>query len=246
MRLGFVETTSLGGIEKGSLRPLLLLAPLCLRSISIHIFTYKRKTMSTTHVMQLSCGMKPPNALNKSTKLPSGYAFINLSEPGDGKHEAIRKLVRSNAMRDFRAKQKQQARSLQKQDCASPAHSLPVRARQPTEQQLKDGKRLESTEHTPDTSRSRRCERSGCKACESCLRTQQCEPSLKDGLGDATIDPFNTYPVAGSARYKSYLLNHCEPWLNKRCFSSAIPTLGLADLDSYYSRLCHGTRLPAK
>ena len=37
------------------------------------------------------------------------FPFVNLSEPKEGKNEELRKLVRSNAMRSYRQKQKQKA-----------------------------------------------------------------------------------------------------------------------------------------
>ena len=45
------------------------------------------------------------------TNQAEAFRFVNLSEPKEGKNEDLRKLVRSNAMRNYRQKQKQKAES---------------------------------------------------------------------------------------------------------------------------------------
>ena len=43
------------------------------------------------------------------TNHAEAFPFVNLSEPKEGKNEDLRRLVRSNAMRSYRQKQKQKA-----------------------------------------------------------------------------------------------------------------------------------------
>lgn len=45
-------------------------------------------------------------------KQPATFTFINLSEPKQGKNEDLRKLIRSNAMRSYRRKQKQKQKAV--------------------------------------------------------------------------------------------------------------------------------------
>lgn len=59
------------------------------------------------------------------------FSFINVSDPSQSRHQDIRKLVRSNAMRDFREKKRRVASERAQSDnrtLAAKAHSPPLQS----------------------------------------------------------------------------------------------------------------------
>ena len=157
------------------------------------------------------------------------FAFINLSEPNQSKDESLRKFVRSNAMCDFRQKQKQTAVTRRSRQASSKhegsgcgrlsptakshgdrptgcADSIAVEEDQNSVKTMaqplgEDGSPCRTCNHM-------RCNKNRCNLLQSLQETTIINP--KKLIGDGMSDPFNGYPTSGCPRYYSYLLNHCE------------------------------------
>lgn len=133
------------------------------------------------------------------------WAFVNVSEPKQSKDNSLRKLVRSNAMRDYRQKKKQSQGRSQKQIGNTPARH-----------QVSDS----SHSRTPTLPIvTRNGDDGGCCICRGhtkCEHDCRC-PSItvrsspKQLLGGGGTDPFDALPNGADRRHNGLLLNHCEP-----------------------------------
>ena len=159
--------------------------------------------MSTTYALQ-SGSKHRKVASNPKSQHAEGWTFVNLSEPNQSKDKSLRKFVRSNAMRDYRHKKKQNDSKHQRQPedaiarqevdhiSLSPKLTLPIVA-----QDDEYGGCLVHCGHV-------QCEQD-CRSTSSRVRS-----SPKQLLGDGGIDPFDASPLGGGSQYKGYVLNHCE------------------------------------
>ena len=156
--------------------------------------------MSATGVMQSAT--KPPKATPIPPPKPKqGWGFVNLSEPKQSKDKRVRRMVRSNAMRDYCLKNKKKTKRATKHKSElgnqTARHevnglSLPIR--------VLDG------EHgvCPIS-----CSHAECVYdCEYSSSRVLLSPIQR--LGDGGTDPFDTSPVGGDLRYQGYILKHCE------------------------------------
>lgn len=193
------------------------------------------------------------------------FTFINLSEPKQSKDESLRRFVRSNAMRNYRQKEKQKAIITEPQEAslkfggtAYPHLSRTVKLHneepidweasvtethillQPASQQL-EMRDTQGEECSPISGCGHSCcNDTGCNSCLPLQGSAMINPSRL--IGDDMSNPFNVYPSGGSPRYNSYLLNHCEKFISQTFPRLASPPLIL----HYNSRLCHGAHLPSR
>ena len=171
------------------------------------------------------------------TSQAEAFQFVNLSVPKEGKNEDLRRLVRSNAMRSYRQKQKQKAGNPSMQEAShivQPSmndrpHLLTVASRQLgtsrrslREQGYHEWAANPSSEslNAPALVRavSVRVDREGKEHQEpgratGCVRSiPGTEPLLNPGnlSGGGLDDPFNAYPIGGDPSYTSRLLYHCR------------------------------------
>ena len=133
------------------------------------------------------------------------WAFVNLSEPKQSKDKSLRKLVRSNAMRDYRQKRRQSQLRNQKQ------HGKPTARHHP----VSDSSRS-LTPTLPITTRhddfKGYCIFHGHGECDpDCIYSSlTVRSSPKQLLGGGGTDPFNALPSGADRRYTGYVLSHCE------------------------------------
>ena len=173
-------------------------------------------------------------------KQPATFTFINLSEPKQGKDEDLRKLIRSNAMRSYRWKQKQKQKAVKFQMRKGPI-TAPLREKDRPRLLPDASEQLELSQLSQlQNSRSDWPEDSDMSLLEAqqlslpesesiaerddqnhdyLLFTHCGEPfiarpklalSSHKLFGDGLNDPFNVYPIGGCPRYNSYVLNHCK------------------------------------
>ena len=124
-----------------------------------------------------------------------GWAFVNLSEPRQSKDRSLRRLVRSNAMRDYCQKKKQSELKHRRE----PANTT-------------------APHKVCDPSAVQNHEQSGCPiSCgqAKCVHERRyflssIRSSPKQLLGDGGFDPFDASPIRGDSRYIGYALDHCE------------------------------------
>ena len=174
---------------------------------------------------------EPPGAQRTTpqTKVQKAgrFAFINLSEPNQSKDESLRKFVRSNAMCDFRQRQKQMAVTRRSQQASSKNEGsgfghLSLTAKSHGHRPTGCGDSIEEAQNAvqtmaqplgEDNSPRRACNHVHCNENRCYLLQPLQEPTVispKKLIGDGMSDPFNGYPTSGCPRYYSYLLNHCE------------------------------------
>lgn len=133
-----------------------------------------------------------------------GWTFVNLSEPKQSKDKSLRKFVRSNVMRNYRQRMKENEIKHPRQDGStttrhevddlsiSPTSTLPT-----TAQREDGGGYFISCGHTECVYN---CRYSPSRICSN----------PKQLLGNGGIDPFDSSPIRGNGRYNGYVLNHCE------------------------------------
>ena len=156
--------------------------------------------MLATCVMQLPT--KPPKVIPIPTPKPKGgWAFVNLSEPKQSKDKSLRRMVRSNAMRDYCRKNKKKTKraTKHKSELGDPtarhevnSSSLPISVR--------DG------DHGAC---SISCSHAEC-VYDWGYSSSRVLLSPIQRLGDGGTDPFDASPMGGDVRYKGYVLKHCE------------------------------------
>ena len=130
-----------------------------------------------------------PSKLLRDNPLKGQWRFVNISTPSQKKDAAIRKIVRGQAMRDFRRRQRQKQTT---------SHEL-VKARQePASGQAPPSK--DDAQEDPDADILPVVVSSTCT--ESAVIPQTL-------LNACTSDPFNVYPVCNDVRGQQ-LLSHCK------------------------------------
>ena len=154
----------------------------------------------------------PPHS---EPRFAEGWAFVNVSEPKQSKDKSLRKVVRAQAMRDYRQRKRQDEIKHQKQpEHLNSSHevdhlSLLLKSGLPIPAQTDDdGRCFLSYEHASWVD--------SCRYSASRIRS-----SPKQLLGDRVIDPFDASPMGGDSQYKDYILHHCElpsyPLLKRTC-----------------------------
>ena len=144
--------------------------------------------------MSATCAMQSP-------KPKQGWAFVNLSEPKQSKDKSLRRMVRSNAMRDYYRKNKKQTKRATKDKSelgdSTARHevngsSLPI--------SVLDG------DHGAC---SIICSHAEC-VCDCVYNSSRVLFSPIQRLGGGGTDPFDASPMGGDLRYQGYVLKHCE------------------------------------
>ena len=145
------------------------------------------------------------------------WNFVNLSEPKQSKDKTLRKFVRSNAMRDYRQKKRQNdVRHKQQPDVTTSHHDsggtipLPQSPLPASVQNENDDDSFESCGHTDCIYD---CRYSSPEVCSS--------PNQL--LGDGGTDPFDTLPFEEDSQYTGYILKHCELPLHPPLHAPASP-----------------------
>ena len=157
-------------------------------------------TMPATRVMPLAT--KAPKVTSMPASKPKeGWAFVNLSEPMQSKDKSLRKMVRSNAMRDYCRKNKKKTKRATK-------HKSELG--DPTARHKVNGSSLPTLILDGDHGAfAISCSHAecvyGCKYSSSWVLSSpiQC-------LGDGGTDPFDASPMGGDLQYQGYILKHCE------------------------------------
>ena len=134
-------------------------------------------------------------------KPKTGWAFVNLSEPKQSKDKSLRRMVRSNAMRDYCRKKKKKTKRATKHKSelgdSSARHEV-------------NGSSLPTLILDGDHGAcSIFCSHAGCVyGCK--YSSSRVLPSPIQRLGHGGTDPFDASPMGGDVRYKGYILKHCE------------------------------------
>ena len=173
--------------------------------------------MSATRVMQSTT--KPPKVNPIPTPKPKrGWAFVNLSEPKQSKDKGLRRMVRSNAMRDYCRKNKKKTKRATKHrsELGDSTARLEVNG-SPLPTLILDG------DHG---TYSISCSHAECVYGCECSSSRVLSSPIKR-LGDGGTDPFDASPMGGDVRYNGYVLKHCElpthPSLEHKCISIHLP-----------------------
>ena len=188
-----------------------------------------------------------------------GFTFINVSQPTQSKDASLRRVVRSNAMRTYRQKQKQRQKAIlrraqqaflenEERGCPQPSLTTerqldwptvwhdPVEEIQIVLQSDTDPLEMRDTQGDERSSTPARGHSGWIETGPLSLLPLQ-EPvamSLKKLIGDGMRDPFNVYPSGGCPYYNSYMLNHCEKAFCQRFPNPCIPHLGNPPLTFFY------------
>lgn len=165
------------------------------------------------------------------------FPFVNLSEPKEGKNKDLRKLVRSNAMRNYRQKQKQKA-----EDPSTPETShivqLPIKDQphlltvasqrlgtsglflreQGYHEWAANPESISLDNPALNQSISVFVDREGKNHKDPGLATSrvgsiprtQVSLSSRNLSGGGLDDPFDVLPIRGDRSHNSHLLNHCR------------------------------------
>ena len=171
---------------------------------------------------------------------PNEWQFINLNQPKESKNEDVRRVIRANAQRDFRRKQRQQAIHKHRKSLSNGTSTSNQSAelfRTPDGAQREEGQVLwhaalgeplaELQELTPYelSNRTETIPNPDCTAAlwppYSALGNGTSEDNSHSGdsyrpvspktpLDPASVDPFNALPVQADTKYHSYILHHCK------------------------------------
>ena len=168
------------------------------------------------------------------------WKFINLNQPKESKNEEVRRVIRANAQRDFRRKQRRDAVNKHRKSLSNGTSTNNLSAEliessggasqeqqqvlwhagleelPATLQDVTSNKSSSSREAIPDTDRT-----AAFWAPKSALtgETSKDDPRSSDSywrigptttLDAVSVDPFNVLPVQAETRYHSYVLHHCE------------------------------------
>ena len=164
------------------------------------------------------------------------FTFVNLSEPKEGKNEDLRKFVRSNAMRSYRQKQRQEAENTSTSEAShivqlpisDQPHLSPVTSRRLgtgglslREQRYHESAVRPQSVSLNDTALVQSISvfvgRKGKKHQDPRLATSRArsiprtELLMSPGIisGGGLADPFDVCPIRGDPSYNCRLLNHC-------------------------------------
>lgn len=165
------------------------------------------------------------------------FPFVNLSEPKEGKNKDLRKLVRSNAMRSYRQKQKQKAENASMPETSHIVH-LPIndqphfltvasRVLGTSGASLIEPRYLEwvvgpQSEPPNDPALGQSIlvyvdreakEQQDQGPAPSRVRYDPGKKLLlspRNVSGGGLDDPFDVLPIHGDSTYNSHLLNHCR------------------------------------
>ena len=145
---------------------------------------------------------KPPKAIPIPTPKPKGgWAFVNLSEPKQSKDKSLRRMVRSNAMRDYcrKNKKKTQRATKHKSELGDPT----------ARHEINGLSLLASVLDDDHGACPISCSHAECVYdCEYSSSRMLLSPIQR--LGDGGTDPFDASPMGGDLRYQGYVLKHCE------------------------------------
>ena len=157
-------------------------------------------TMPATRVMHSAT--KPPKVAPIPSPTPEeGWAFVNLSEPKQSKDKSLRRMVRSNAMRDYCRKTRKKTKRVTKHqsELGDPTtrhevngSSLPI--------PIQDGNHGGCSVSCSHAECVYDCKYSSSRVLSSPIQR----------LGDGGTDPFDASPMGGDLRYKGCVLNHSE------------------------------------
>ena len=138
------------------------------------------------------------------TEPAEAWSFVNFSEPKQSKDESVRKLVRSNAMRDYRQKKRRDETKHQRMPAdTTAAQGVTQSPRSPKSSPSNPAQNNDNSDSFPS------CGHVDCVyGCRYCSRTVGSSP--KQLLGDGGTDPFDALPIEGDSQYNSYILHHCE------------------------------------
>ena len=186
------------------------------------------------HALRVRLGTEMRNASGE-------WQFINLNRPKQSKDKEVRRVVRSNAQRDFRRKQRQSGAAKHRNLSSSnlPADSEPISPIDATGgAQEDDEERACSTELgnllaelrvTEFSNRNQAVLAASRETATQTLVSVQTEADSEDGgqyggdywpnspntvVGATPFDPFNTLPVEGDTRFNSFVMHHCKPPLS--------------------------------
>ena len=171
------------------------------------------------------------------TNQAEAFPFVNLSEPKEGKNEDLRRLVRSNAMRNYRQKQRQKAGNpslpeasyivqpskidhphlltVASQRLGTSGRSLSEQgyhewAVKPQSESLNAPALVQFTSISVD--REGKEHQDSGHAISRVRSIQRTKLFLNPGeiSGGGLDDPFDAFPIRGDPSYNSRLLNHCR------------------------------------
>lgn len=165
---------------------------------------------------------------------PGRFSFVNVSDPQQGKHEDSRKFVRSNAMLNYRQREKQEAIKQYRQDhidhtVAKSIPLLPLIAAdteqlEPNEedwafrtyshwpQELEEA--LSEVWSLGQLSKQPQDDYDALDGVDAAKYAYTVRPALfpspRNAFGGNLNDLCEAYPIGGSRRYYSFFLHHCK------------------------------------
>ena len=125
------------------------------------------------------------------------WNFVNISTPGQKKDAAVRKLVRGQAMRDFRQRQRQE-QILSRETAKLRQDGMPEPELASTAVDVSRTSHSENEEHEAESA-----------PIETSLTSIEPIANPQTLLSACTSDPFNVYPACNDLRGHR-LLSHCE------------------------------------
>lgn len=190
--------------------------------------------MSPSLVIRTSGGAgSSKTKVNMGGKAAAEFTFINLSEPKQSKDKKFKRIIRSNAMRTYRQLEKRKAATKRVQNASVGTDNIED-ALPPTAAGGLDGWEAQQDSAQavaqdmsepgikslglPSAGASNHSDRFACghidcNGVDCVKRLAKQGPRLRPQnlIGNSICDPFDVYPSSGSARYDSYVLNHCKP-----------------------------------
>ena len=173
---------------------------LYISGLSMKIKEMPQSTMSATRVMQSTTKL-PKVAPFRGPEPKEGWTFVNLSEPKQSEDKSLRRVVRSNAMRDYCRKERKKTKRVttHQGELGDPTPPHEVNGSLLPTPVLDDNHGACSIS----------CSHAECVYdCEYSSSRVLSSPIQRLGAGGT--DPFDASPMGGDLRYKGYLMNHCE------------------------------------